>query len=355
MDLVEARRKAREKKQGQENGPGPEREPVPMENAVPEKTAPKKTEKTRTQKKAVRTIKSTVSKKPAPKKAESKTQAAGKMASEIPASAQIPEKPKREEDIFVDMNFGEDLPAVPAAEKEVLLEEKQPESKAVSEPPAKGTIQDVKRVREQLVSQAEAGPVTVPSSSSGEPAAKPESKPVPSAAEQEKDFYELVIEDLVQYGYGLETEKDLVEFLSFRLGTEVYAVPLIRIQQIIKPRPVTLVPGAPEYIIGIISLRGTVIPIFDLRKRLGLPITEPTRSSRIIIIKLEDETVSGVLVDQVMEVARVPQASIEATPAVFSGIEGEFIDGIARHKNQMMIVLNPAQVILGRKETGKAE
>lgn len=343
MDLVEARKKARQQKQDQEKEAGPARETRPIETAAPKKPEPKKPARPASGKK---TAKPAAPKSAPPQKSESKSQAPKAKPPEIAPRPKPREKPRSAEDFFVDMNFGEDLPGAPAAEKEVMLEEKKPEPKPAPGPAASREIQAMKSLAGELMPEAAAARAEV----------KLEEGPqIPPALDQEKDFYELVVEDLVQYGYGMEAEKNLVEFLSFRLGTEIYAVPLIRIQQIIKPRPVTLVPGSPEYIIGIISLRGTVIPVFDLRKRLGLSITQPTRLSRIIIIKLENETVSGILVDQVMEVARVPQDSIEATPAVFSGIEGEFIDGIARHKNQMMIVLNLAQVVLGRKETGKAE
>ena len=154
----------------------------------------------------------------------------------------------------------------------------------------------------------------------------------------------------MQYGYAEAEAEELLELLSFQLGEEIYAVPLIRIQQIIKPRPVTYVPRAPEYIMGIISLRGSIIPVFDLKRRLGLGVSEVGRKSRIIIIKLNEKVLAGLLVDQVLEVARVGSETLEPTPAIFTGVEGEFIEGIARYRGKMLIVLNLSQVILGRKE-----
>jgi len=341
MDLVEARKKAKEQKEKLDSEPKPQESPA----AKPEKAgaqipARKKPEKAAAGKKLAKP-----KKKPEAKSAEKaglKTEAAAAK----PAVPAIPEPEPRKtaahEDIFTDTSFGEDLPAVGEMEKELVLEEGKEEPKAASPAKPPEVMDMMKEITEEMAQAAEA------ESEKQEKAAAKE-----GGGEADKDFYELVVDDLVQFGYGqVEKEANLTELLSFRLGQEIYAIPLIRIQQIIKSRPVTLVPGAPSYILGIISLRGMVMPVFDLRRRIGLPSAEPTRQTRIIVIKLSEEMVAGVLVDQVMEVARVPADSIEPTPAVFSGIEGEFLEGIARHKNQMLIVLNLSQVVLERKENG---
>jgi len=341
MDLVEARRKAKLQKSRPElvkEAPGPEKTPK-VEKPLAPKVEPKKSDKGAYPKTA--------------KPAKTKQRKSSKAEAAVQVEPKKPEKPAAQpsrapDDLFVDTNFGEDLPELSAAEKDLNLEGLTGAGLA-----SKQEAAVVRHLTEEIAAETDARKAATPVAAP-EPLKTPQAPA--DALESEKDFYDMVVEDLVRYGYGqTESEKNLVELLSFRLGDEIYAVSLTRIQQIIKPRPVTLVPGSPDYILGIISLRGMVIPVFDLRKRLKIPVTDPTRQSRIIIIKLDSEVLAGILVDQVREVARVPAEAIEATPSVFGQIEGEFLEGIARHKNQMMIVLNLSQVILGRKANGKAE
>ncbi len=328
MDLVEARKKAKELQAKQGTPPSPDSAAAaPVLKPEPQKPEPKAGKKKKAPAKArpqapAKKIEAKESNQAAPKAPEKKP---APEAAPAPA-AKEPIKPERGEDAFGDMNFGEDLPKVESADHELILEEKKP-----------------------------AGPVARGKPKPAEDKLRP--KPAMDIS-TEKDFYELVVEDLVQYGYGeLETKANLVELLGFRLGTETYAIPLVKIQQIIKPRPITLVPGAPHHILGIISLRGMIIPIFDLRRRLGLEPGPASRQSRIIIIKVGDNVLAGMFVDQVMEVARIPKDSIEDPHAIFSsagpGMEAEFLDGIARHKSLMLIILNLERVVLGKNEEGK--
>jgi len=350
MDLVEARKKARELEEKKRETPEPEKPASRKPEAKkPGKAAEKKQgpeAKAKAPAKKTEPKKRALKKKPLPQPAPAEMKKAhpqkphkkSTLAPEsIPKPAEVllkktePAKPEPAEEAFVDLNFGEDLPELLGKEKKLVLEEKK-----VKAPEAK--VKGLEKKPEPSKPAA------------GSPKAEPALE-----KEAEKDFYELVVEDLVQYGYGeLEAEADLIELLGFRLGQEIYAVSLVKIQQIIKPRPVTLVPGAPHYILGIVSLRGMIIPIFDLRRRLGLPRIQPTRQSRIIIVKVKENVLAGLYVDQVLEVAHVPQSSFEAPHAIFSGAEGEFLEGIARHKNQMLIVLNLDQVVVSKEEERKA-
>jgi purine-binding chemotaxis protein CheW len=362
MDLVEARKKAKKLGEKTESGPQPEPE---QKTAAPEQVEAKKPEPKKARKPKASKPQEKIVEQPGPERGEEKQPEAAKHSAEPEERPQEkprePEKPKAggEEEVFVDMNFGEDLPGAGDFEPEMVLEKAKPGPRPEARPDPKAELKKEVEFMKEIAKETLAPPKPAPAPKQAAPAPAPQAKaaPVMSQDEVDKDFNDLVVEDLVQYGYGrAEAEANLVEFLSFRLGSEIYAVPLIRIQQIIKPRPVTLVPGAPEYILGIISLRGMVIPVFDLRRRLGLEPAEPTRQSRIIIVKLDEQgLMSGLLVDQVKEVARVPGDSIEPTPAIFSDIEGEFLEGIARFKGQMLIVLRLSHVIVGKKEEGKGQ
>jgi purine-binding chemotaxis protein CheW len=158
--------------------------------------------------------------------------------------------------------------------------------------------------------------------------------------EKEDDFYELVTEELYMREFGRREDErgQQLELLSFRLAREVYAVRLTSIKQIIKLVPITHVPRSPEYVLGIISLRGTVIPIFDLRKRLLLPASPPSRRTRIIVVT-HGVFMVGLIVDEVEQVVRISAGGLEPPPSVLAGVEAEFIEGIGRSGDKMIILL----------------
>ena len=129
------------------------------------------------------------------------------------------------------------------------------------------------------------------------------------------------------------------EFLCIRISNETYGINIMRIKEIIKPREVTEVPLAPSFLSGIISLRGVIIPVLDTSKRLGLARKEVTGKERLVVVK-HGESFSGLLVDEVIQVVRIGMDEIESAPAVTDGINRDFIDGIRRTENQMIILLN---------------
>jgi purine-binding chemotaxis protein CheW len=155
------------------------------------------------------------------------------------------------------------------------------------------------------------------------------------------DFFALVTEDLYAREFGRPEDEDqgaTLELLSFKLASEIYGVPLTSIRQIIKMMPITMVPRAPAFVLGIISLRGSIIPIFDLRRRLNLQSAETTRRTRIVVVAEEACTV-GLIVDAVEQVVRIPETSLEPPPPMLAGIEAGYIKGIGRYSQKMVLVL----------------
>lgn len=136
-----------------------------------------------------------------------------------------------------------------------------------------------------------------------------------------------------------QISKEYDEYLCFRLADEIYGVSIMQLKEIIKPREVTEMPRAPEFISGIISLRGVIIPILDMLIRLGLKRTALTGKERIVVVKHGD-SFSGLLVDEVLNVARITKDNLEAVPAVLEGIDRDFVRGIGRSENRMIILLN---------------
>ena len=131
----------------------------------------------------------------------------------------------------------------------------------------------------------------------------------------------------------------LEEYLCFRVANEEYAINIMAIKEIIKPREVTEVPRMPEFISGVISLRGVIIPIMDMRLRLALPAGERTGKERVIVLR-KDSGFCGVLVDEVVQVAKINKSDIEAPPAVLDGIDRDFVKGLGRFDKRMLILLN---------------
>lgn len=151
------------------------------------------------------------------------------------------------------------------------------------------------------------------------------------------------------YLQGLEekqrhTQRDSIQWLTFSLGNEEYALDIEKISEIIKPREITELPRVPGFILGIISLRGVVVPIFDLKQRLHLGAAIIGASSRIVVCQHEDRYV-GLLVDRISQVVRMAKETLEPPPASLSGVERDLVEGVGRHQQKMMILLNLVNVM----------
>jgi len=147
---------------------------------------------------------------------------------------------------------------------------------------------------------------------------------------------ESIIADDVTSEIAAESQ---LEFLCFRVSDEIYGINIMDIKEIIKPREVTEIPRAPLFVSGVLSLRGTIIPIIDMRVRLGLDREEPTGKERIVVIK-NSNSFSGLLVDEVIQVVQVPLDDVEDAPAILDGIDRDFISGLGRSDGRLIILLN---------------
>ena len=157
------------------------------------------------------------------------------------------------------------------------------------------------------------------------------------------------------FGYGDELEiaaddavdtevADYQEFLCFRVGNEQYAINIMEIKEIIKPREITEVPRAPDFITGVLSLRGVIIPVFNMGKRLHLESVRNSSRERIIVVSKGDE-LCGIQVDEVLQVVRIQDGCVEQPPAVLEGIDRDFVNGIGRHSSGMLILLNLVSIL----------
>ncbi|MBU5614428.1 chemotaxis protein CheW [Geomonas azotofigens] len=135
-----------------------------------------------------------------------------------------------------------------------------------------------------------------------------------------------------------------VELLCFRVASEEYAISIMDIKEIIKPREVTEVPRVPSFVRGILSLRGNIIPVFDMKTRLGLADGAVSERERIVVVKRQGGY-AGVLVDEVVQVVRIAEGGIEPPPVVLEGIDREFVLGIGRVSGRMLILLDMEKVL----------
>ena len=134
-------------------------------------------------------------------------------------------------------------------------------------------------------------------------------------------------------------DDDLIQLVTFRIGEEEFGVDILAVQEIIRMMQITMVPRAPEFIEGVINLRGKVIPVINMRTRFNKPTLDQDSNTRIVVMELENKIV-GFLVDGVSEVLRIPESTVEDPPPVVAGIGAEYIRGIGKLDNRLLILLN---------------
>lgn len=133
------------------------------------------------------------------------------------------------------------------------------------------------------------------------------------------------------------SEKD--QYVSFILNEEKYAIGIMSVKEILRLIEITPVPKAPDFVEGIINMRGKVIPIVDLKNRLHLGEAEESSESRIMITAIKDKTV-GFVVDAVEEVMTIDSELIEKAPGVATSIDSNYIKGVAKLKQGLVIILD---------------
>jgi purine-binding chemotaxis protein CheW len=140
-----------------------------------------------------------------------------------------------------------------------------------------------------------------------------------------------------------ETQKkqdaELMQLVTFSIGDEEFGVDILKVQEIIRMMEITRVPRAPDFVEGVINLRGKVIPIIDLRKRFGLVARGHDKHTRIIVIEI-NMMIVGFVVDSVSEVLRIPSSTVEPPPPVVSGMESEYISGVGKLEDRLLILLD---------------
>jgi purine-binding chemotaxis protein CheW len=143
-------------------------------------------------------------------------------------------------------------------------------------------------------------------------------------------------------------EDPVLQWVTFRLENESYGINVMQVQEVLRYSEIAPVPGAPPYVLGIINLRGNVVTVIDTRLRFGLPTSDTTDQTRIVIIEAENQVV-GILVDAASEVVYLRQSEIETTPNVGNEESSKFIQGVC-HKNGELLILVDLEKMMSDEE-----
>jgi len=135
------------------------------------------------------------------------------------------------------------------------------------------------------------------------------------------------------------TGAEVLQLVTFTLGNEEYAVNILNVQEINRITEITQVPNSPDYVEGVINLRGKVIPVINLRKKFHFEDRPTDDTSRIIIMEIQGIT-NGLIVDSVSEVLRIPADSVESAPPMSAELQSQFIKGIAKLENRLIILID---------------
>lgn len=143
-------------------------------------------------------------------------------------------------------------------------------------------------------------------------------------------------------GSGL---REPLQLVSFHVGDEEFGLDILRVQEIIRLQPLTRVPNLPDYIDGVFNLRGRVIPVIGLRKRLGLEKQPPDKQTRIVVVDVHNQTL-GFIVDSVSEVLRIHSDTVEPTPRL-SKTERDYISGVGKLDSRLLLLIDLEQLMSG--------
>jgi purine-binding chemotaxis protein CheW len=141
-------------------------------------------------------------------------------------------------------------------------------------------------------------------------------------------------------------KEQLMQLVGFSIGKEQFGVDILMVQEIIREAPITSVPNSPDFVEGVINLRGNIIPVIELRKRLNLFQENPNEDTWILILDI-DGKVTGFIVDSVSKVLKILESSIEPPPElVVAGLESQYIRGVCDTGEGILIILDFNHILL---------
>ncbi len=145
----------------------------------------------------------------------------------------------------------------------------------------------------------------------------------------------------------LQDKEQLLQLVGFKIGQETFGVDILIVQEIIRSAPITYVPNSPEFVEGVINLRGSIIPVIDLRKRLNFDTTHYTQEKDWILILDIQSKVTGFIVDSVTDVIKIQENNIDPPPDILvAGLQSQYIRGVCEIDQSLVILLDFSRILL---------
>jgi purine-binding chemotaxis protein CheW len=155
---------------------------------------------------------------------------------------------------------------------------------------------------------------------------------------------------------GHELESAAQQFLTFQIAEELFAIPILSVKEIRGWEPVCKIPNAPAHVMGVINLRGEVVPVLDVRSRLSIARTEKTSTTVVIVVRVStaggSTSTVGCVVDAVSDVANIPTANIRPPPAVCGVVAAQFVQGVSNLERQLVMLLDLPQLVAADGTSG---
>ncbi|MCD6115373.1 purine-binding chemotaxis protein CheW [bacterium] len=153
---------------------------------------------------------------------------------------------------------------------------------------------------------------------------------------------------------SLNNSDAVVQLVGFKIGDEEFGIEIQKVREINRTTEITRVPRTPEYVLGVINLRGNVIPVINMRTKFGFNNKNAGKDSRIIVLELKDNVI-GILVDSVTEVIRLPSGTVEPPPNLSTNVETAYINGVGKLEDRLLILLDIDKVFTSEQMDKFAE
>jgi purine-binding chemotaxis protein CheW len=135
-----------------------------------------------------------------------------------------------------------------------------------------------------------------------------------------------------------------LQIVGFRIGRETFGLPISLVHEIVRPPEITNVPHAPEYVEGVMNLRGRIVPVIDLRRRFGETAIENKRKNRVLVVDVDGRAV-GLVVDSASEVLKISDGQIEPPPNVFADDATNYVTGVAKYQDRLIILVDLRKIL----------
>mgnify|MGYP003115088648 CR=1 FL=1 len=144
------------------------------------------------------------------------------------------------------------------------------------------------------------------------------------------------------------TDDELLQLVTFEVGSEEFAIPILSVQEINRMMEITRVPQSPRFVEGVINLRGKIIPVVDLRQRFGMERAERNGDNRIIVVEVSGRVI-GFTVDRVNEVLRIDSGIVEPAPAMVASLDSDYVQGVGKLPDRLLILLELGNLFRGEE------